>query len=293
MIVCENLVKKYKDAVALDQINVTLQSNKIYGLLGRNGAGKTTLLHLINAEIKETEGRLLVNDQIPYENEQVLRNICFIKESQNFKKNLKVKETLELASYFYPYWDRSFAYELLNVFQLSPSKKVKALSKGMESTLGIIVGLASRAPITIFDEPYIGMDAVAREMFYDILLDDFMKYPRTIILSTHLIDEVSKIFEEVIILDQGKVLLQEEVDLLREKAFYLIGEEETVAALAKNKQVIHSESFGSIQTLGIFGSLTKEERKKAEELNIRIEAIPIQQMMVYLTKKSFKEGKGE
>ncbi|WP_369345599.1 ATP-binding cassette domain-containing protein [Caldalkalibacillus mannanilyticus] len=133
IITCQDLTKKYKDTTALDGISFALEPNKIYGLLGRNGAGKTTLLHLIHAEIRETSGRLLINGQPPYENEKVLEDLCFIKDSQNFKKSLKVKEVLELAAIFYKHWDPVYAMELIRQFNLSPSKKVKSLSKGMES----------------------------------------------------------------------------------------------------------------------------------------------------------------
>src|SRR5699024_10234816 len=132
-----------------------------------------------------------------------------------FKGDLKIKHVLKLSSFFYPTWDQTLAHELIEVYQLDVNKKVKTLSKGMESALGIIVGLASKAMITIFDEPYIGLDAARRKKFYEILLEEYEKEKRTIILSTHLIDEVSLIFEEIIILQDGELLLQEDAEELR------------------------------------------------------------------------------
>lgn len=228
---CKQLTKKYGDFTALNGISFELEANKIYGLLGRNGAGKTTLLHLLHAHILPTQGSITVDGEAPFENTNVLQKICFVKESNNFKNNITVSEVLKLSALFYYNWDKDFALRLIDEFNLPLRKKVKALSKGMESAMGIIVGLASRAPITIFDEPYIGLDSVSRQLFYDLLLKDYVENPRTIILSTHLIDEVSTLFEKVLIIDQGNVLLMEDTDTLRHQAYYVTGEKEAIKNL--------------------------------------------------------------
>src|SRR5699024_9586408 len=124
-------------------------------------------------------------------------SICLINERNDFKDNLKIKQVFNLYALFHPGWDWDLAHELLDVYDLDLKMKVKALSKGMASALGVIVGLATKAPITIFDEPYIGLDAAARSKFYELLLREYEKEPRVIIFSTHLIDEVSLMFEEV------------------------------------------------------------------------------------------------
>ncbi|MDQ0340697.1 ABC-2 type transport system ATP-binding protein [Caldalkalibacillus uzonensis] len=279
----QNLTKAYGKKIALQGIAATLEPGKIYGLLGRNGAGKTTLLHLINAHLFPTSGKVLIDGEEPFENSQVLRKLCFIRESGNFKKNLKVRDIIGLAALTYPGWDPHFAGELVHQFELDENKKVKALSKGMESALGVIVGLASRAPVTIFDEPYIGMDVVHRQQFYDLLLEDYTRHPRTIILSTHLIDEVSKVFEGILILDQGEVLLHEETEALRERAFYFSGERETVDELTQGLQIICSEAFGSTKQVAVFGDVPDEITRKARHAAVKIDSVPIQKLMIYLT----------
>src|SRR5690625_3718066 len=160
-----NLTKKYKQHLALDHVSFTLAEPKIYGLLGRNGAGKTTFMEILSGQILANSGQITIDGENPFDNQRLTESICLIKEGNNFKKDLKVKNVLKIYSFFYPTWDQELADELVNVFRLKLNAKVKALSKGMESALGIIVGLACKAPITIFDEPYIGLDAAARKKF--------------------------------------------------------------------------------------------------------------------------------
>lgn len=211
----KNLTKKYRDKYALDHLSFTLESNKIYGLLGRNGAGKTTFMEILTGQMLASSGEIIIDGENPFENQNITESICLIKEGNNFKRDLKVKHVIQMYSYFYPTWDAALAEKLLQTFKLNPKASIKTLSKGMESSLGIIVGLASQAPITIFDEPYIGMDAAARKVFYEVLLEEYEKRKRTIIFSTHLIDEASLLFEEVLIIQDGKLVLKEEAEELR------------------------------------------------------------------------------
>src|SRR5690606_37718974 len=151
----------------------------------------TTFMEILAGQMIETSGEILIDGNKPFDNQRLTESICLIKEGHNFKKDLSIKNVLKISSFFYPKWDQELAETLVTEYNLDPKLKVKALSKGMESALGIIVGLASKAPITVFDEPYIGLDAAARKKFYDILLREYEEEPRTIIFSTHLIDEVS------------------------------------------------------------------------------------------------------
>ncbi|WP_231686821.1 ATP-binding cassette domain-containing protein [Bacillus sp. JCM 19034] len=153
MITFKGVSKSYEKKYALKDVNLELTPNKIYGLLGRNGAGKTTMLQLLSGHILPDQGRILINGQEPFNNKKALDQICFISESGNFKQRLKIKNALKIASLYYPNWSNDVALRLLDVFELNQELNVKGLSKGMESALGIIIGLASRSPITIFDEP--------------------------------------------------------------------------------------------------------------------------------------------
>lgn len=161
---------------------------------------------------------------------------------------------------------------------------MKSLSKGMASAVGIIVGLACRAPITIFDEPYIGLDAAARKKFYKILLEQYEREERMIIFSTHLIDEVSLLFEEVLILQEGKLLLQENAEMLRDSASVVIGEKDKVTEFIKGKEVMKTEELAGMMTAYVFA-----HREEAEQAGLNAEGIPIQDLMIYLTEKGGDE----
>lgn len=288
----QNITKQYGNLYALKEINLSLEQNKIYGLLGRNGAGKTTLMHIVTAQWFPTSGTVKIFGQSPYENNDVLRNICFIKESQKYMKSMKIRDLLDFVRSIYAHWDSALANRLLADFQLPENRRIRQLSRGMLSSLGIVIGMASRAPITIFDEPYLGLDAASRSVFYDRLLEDYNEYPRTIILSTHLIDEVSRMLEHVIVIDEGKVLLDEDSERLREMAYTVTGRNDRLESFVAQREVINRETFGSLTRATILGELDHNVRRLAEQNGLDIESVSMQQLFVYLTEKKSRVQNG-
>ncbi|CAM3307910.1 ABC transporter ATP-binding protein [Paenibacillus lupini] len=287
----KQLTKSYGKMTAVNEVSFTLEPDKIYGLLGRNGAGKTTIMHMITAQLFATSGELKVFGEEPYENAKVLSQICFIKESLKYPDNYMVKDVLELSASLFPNWDKEYANSLVQDFQLPLKRRMKKLSRGMHSSVGIIVGLASRAPLTIFDEPYLGLDAVNRALFYDRLIEDYSEYPRTIVLSTHLIDEVSRMLEHIIVIEGGKILINEDAEELRGSAYTVAGTASAVESFIQGKKVISREPFGALLTAGVFERLTDTDRKKAAALGLQIASVSLQQLVVQLTNKKL-ETKG-
>ncbi|RKN86810.1 ABC transporter ATP-binding protein [Paenibacillus ginsengarvi] len=279
----QQVTKAYGDVTAVKDISFTMEPGKIYGLLGRNGAGKTTIMHMITAQLFASSGEVNVFGETPYENNRVLSKLCFIKESQKYPDNFRVIDVLKVAAALYTDWDQAYAETLMRDFSLPHTRRVKKLSRGMLSSLGIIVGLASRAPLTLFDEPYLGLDAVARGIFYDRLIEDYAEHPRTIILSTHLIDEASRMLEHVIVIDQGKLILDEEADSIRGRAFTVVGPKSSVEPYAADREVIHRETFGGFVSLTVMGNLYGDDRKQAEALGLEIAPVSLQQLIVHLT----------
>ncbi|GCE31629.1 ABC transporter ATP-binding protein [Dictyobacter alpinus] len=277
------LTKRYGQVTAVDQISFSLEEGKIYGLLGRNGAGKTTIMQLLTTQIFPTGGDIKIFGATPYENNAVLSQICFIKESQKYPDSFRVVDVLKVMTGFFPNWDREYASALIEDFELPLKRKMKALSRGMLSAVGIIIGLASRAPLTMFDEPYLGLDATARSVFYERLLEDYTEHPRTIILSTHLIDEVSRLLEHVLVINQGTLILNEDAETLRELAFSVVGPAASVEAFSVGKEVIEQKAFGRQLSATILGSLDNAERRRAEAMDLELTAVPLQQLIVHLT----------
>ncbi|MDG4826784.1 ATP-binding cassette domain-containing protein [Asanoa sp. WMMD1127] len=277
------LTKRYGNVTALDDVTFTLEENAIYGLLGRNGAGKTTLMQLITGQNSASSGDLTLFGERPYENESALMKVVFIKESQKYPQAYKVKHALSVASRLFPNWDEDFAQSLVDDFNLPRKRDVRKLSRGMTSALGVTIGLAARAPLTFFDEPYLGLDAVARQLFYDRLLADYAEHPRTVVLSTHLIDEVADLIEHVLLLDQGKLLLDAPSEALRGEVMDATGPAEVVDEFADGRQVLHRERLAGMARVTLRGSFDNAERMRAKKLGIDLEPVSLQQAVVRLT----------
>lgn len=284
------LTKSYRNVTAVDQVSFSIEANKIYGLLGRNGAGKTTIMQIITAQLFASSGEVKVFGEAPYENSRVLSQVCFVKDSQTYPKYFRVLDVLEQAAFFFPHWDREYAFALIEAFQLPLQRKMKALSRGMLSAAGIIVGLASRAPLTIFDEPYLGLDPVARGLFYDRLLEDYAEHPRTVLLSTHLIDEVSRLLEHILVIDQGRLLLDEEAEALRGRAFAVVGPAARVDTYTEGKQLLAREPLGGLVSATVMGNGDLKDRKQAEALGLELAPVSLQQLIVHLIGEQAARG---
>ncbi len=290
----ERLTKTYKSVTALDDVTFSIKENSVVGLLGRNGAGKTTLLQMLSAQGFESSGRVQVFGEHPYENERVLSRLCFIKESQTYPDGFKVAHVLDSARLMYPGWDESFARALMRDFDLPANRAVKKLSRGMVSALGVTVGLASRAPLTFFDEPYLGLDAVARHLFYDRLLQDYAENPRTIVLSTHLIDEVADLLEHVLLIDQGRLVADEDAQTLRESVVTITGPSDNVASFATGHDTLHAEQLGSAYSrVVVTGGLDAADRARAEQLGLGVDPVSLQELVVLTTKNPARADENE
>ena len=283
-----DVTKRFRHVTAVDDVSFTLEEGKIYGLLGRNGAGKTTLMSLLTGQEFASSGTIELYGSSPVENARVLEHISFIKESQRYPDDFKVKHILHSAPWFFTNWDAEYAQELVADFRLPVDRKIKKLSRGQLSAVGVIVGLASRAPLTFFDEPYLGLDAVARQLFYDRLLADVAEHPRTVVLSTHLIDEVSNLLEHVLVIDEGRLLIDESAEDLRGSATPPVGAASVVDGFVAGRDVIHREGLGGLASV-TFGRLTDAERAEARAAGLELAPVSLQQLVVRLTNSSDKE----
>ena len=257
----EGLGKADGSKQVLQNLDLTIQPGKIYGLIGRNGAGKTTLLGILTAQNTKDAGEVTYGGQPVWENQAVLSQICFSRELQatqfGGQNNLKVRDYLRSAAIFCPNWDQAYADRLLSEFQLETKKKICQLSKGQMSMVTILVALASRAPLTILDEPAAGLDVVMRERFYQLLLDDFAETGRTFLVSTHIIEEAASVFEQVIILDQGRILENSPTDELIDQFRYVSGREDEVDRVCAGVEVLSRRTVGRHTTAAVRGNPEK------------------------------------
>ena len=284
------LTRRYRDQLALDELTLDFQDSSVTGLLGRNGAGKSTLMRIIAAQEFPSAGIVRVFGASPIENDAVLRRMVLVREDQVFP-DIKVRQALQVASWFYPHWSSELAEVLLADFELPADRAIKKLSRGMRSALGIVVGLAARAEVTLFDEPYAGLDAVARQLFYERLLADYAECPRTVVLSTHLIDEVADLLERVVIIDHGRVVLDAQADDVRGTVTTVSGRVAAVEEFTLGRRIWDRRQVASQESVVVAGALDDKDRARARALNLRLDPLSLQQMVVYAGNRATEEPK--
>ncbi|MFT3797923.1 ABC transporter ATP-binding protein [Microbacterium sp.] len=282
----DHLTKRYRDTLAVDDVSFTIEKDTIYGLLGRNGAGKTTLMSILTAQNFATSGDVRVFGEHPYENAHVLGRMCFVRESQRYPDDATARHALKMARLFFPNWNQELADRLVADFRLPLRTRIKKLSRGQLSAVGVVIGLAARAEITFFDEPYLGLDAVARQIFYDRLLADYAEHPRTVILSSHLIDEVANLIERVIVIDQGHIIMDEETDAVRGRAATIVGDAAAVDAFVAGREVVHRETLGRVASVTVIGALTRDDHRRLAEAGLDVAPVSLQQLIVRLTQRA-------
>ncbi len=274
------LSRRYRGQLALDDVSLEVDGPSITGLLGRNGAGKSTLLRIIAAQEFASTGRVEVLGASPVENDPILRRMVFVREDQVFP-DFKVCHAVRAASWFYPHWDADLCRSLMADFDLPANRMIKKLSRGMRSALGIAIGLAARAEVTLLDEPYAGLDAVARQLFYDRLLADYAEQPRTILLSTHLIDEVADLLERVVMIDHGQVILDAEADDIRGGATTVRGPVAAVEEFVAGRPTWDRRKVASQLSVVLTGTLGDGDWARARDLHLNLEPMSLQQMVVH------------
>jgi ABC-2 type transport system ATP-binding protein len=282
-IAIKGVSKYYGDIKALDNITFTMEPDKIYGLLGRNGAGKTTLLNLITNRIFPTEGEIRVDGDSVYENERALGNIFYMTEKNLYPEDEKHKSIFKWTSQFYPLFNVEYANGLSEKFGLNINKKVKDQSTGYGTIFKAIIALASNASMIIFDEPVLGLDANHRDMFYKELLANYVQNPKTIIISTHLIEEVAQVLDEVIIIKEGKLITKQPVETLLSCAYTVNGEASKVDRYIKGKKYIGGETIGNLKTAIVLEDIQTRNNAFAEELGIEFSKVELQKLFIGLT----------
>jgi ABC-2 type transport system ATP-binding protein len=283
----QDVVVRYGDTTAVDGLSARLEGGRIHGLLGRNGSGKTSLLSVVAAFRRAEAGTVTLDGRPIYEDPIAVGDICFIRGAGDTVgadyPGDRVGDALDFAAATRRCWDATYTGELLDSFEVSRKKRLGELSRGQRSAVGITLGLASRAPVTIFDESYLGMDAPSRYAFYDLLLADFAEHPRTFVLSTHLIEEVASLFEEVVIIDNGRLVLHEQADALRAHGATVTGSLAAVDRFTAGRTVLAEKQLGPTKQATIYGVLDERDRAAARAAGLELGPVGLQELFVHLT----------
>lgn len=251
MIEFKNVTKKYGATTAIDRVLLNIPESGIYCLLGRNGAGKTTLMKLIAGHIAATDGTITVDGR-RVSPDKMPDNVNFI-ESGSVQFNMRASELIDAAAKLQGDFDRDFANEMTERFELDTRKKYKQLSFGMKTMLTAIITLANNSKVILLDEPTLGFDAIMRDQFNTLLLESYHAHPRVIIVSTHLIDEIAKVTERLIIINKGRILLETGIEDIDEKAYTLSGSANMILPLINGLNCIGKTTAGSMMAAYIYG----------------------------------------
>ena len=273
------VTKYYGNTCALDHVSLKLEENKIYGLLGRNGAGKTTLLNTITNHIFATEGEIFVDGLPARENDLAQQKIYMMSETDYYPAKMKVKDIYKWTSTFYPGFDMEYAMRTSELFELNTDKAVKALSTGFNSIFKVIIALSVNTPYVLLDEPVLGLDANNRELFYKLLIEKYSNNPCTIVVSTHLIEEVSNVIENVLIIKKGKIIRNETREELLSKGYTVSGAAAKIDSYILGRNVIGTDSLGGLKSAYILGEL---DRAGIPE-GIEVTKMDLQKLFVQLT----------
>ena len=245
--------KRFGKTTALTDINLCFEENGIYGILGRNGAGKSTLLNIVANRLVPCEGTVSVDKESATENDRAQEKIFLMSEVNTYPSSMKCSDILKWTKEFYPSADETKGKELAERFSLDMKKPIGNLSTGYKTIIKFIAAMMSCAKYTLLDEPILGLDANCRELAYRIILEEYARQPRCILISTHIIEEVEEIIENVIIINDGKILVNESVENILSKGYSVTGEKNAVDGFIKDKKVIGEESLGNIKCACVYG----------------------------------------
>ena len=274
----ENVTMRFGDVTALDHVSLTLEPGHIYGLLGRNGAGKSTLLSVTANWRHATEGDVLLNGESVWENTRAQQQIVCMSDGNLFP-TMRVKNGLLWYSRFRSGFDMEQALRLCEKFELSLKAKIQSLSTGYATIFKLIVAMASQCPFTFYDEPVLGLDANHRDLFYRELMEDFAKNPRCVVISTHLIEECSALLENIIVINKGKLMLNEPVEDTLSRGYTVSGPAGAVDAFTAGKKLFGTQNLGGLKTAYVQGT---PDQEKAPD-GLEISALDLQQLFIQLT----------
>ncbi len=214
----QGLSRTFGNTKALDNLSLSAEVGNVYGLVGANGAGKTTLMKHLLGLLKAEEGSVRVFGRDPVRNPvEVLGRIGYLSEERDLPEWMRIHELLRYTRAFHPQWDEGYARELLDTFGLDGAKKVKDLSKGMRAQAGLIAAVAHRPELLLLDEPSTGLDAVVRKDILNAVIRMVADEGRTVIFSSHLLDEVELMSDYVFMVDQGRLVLDGPLDHVKEQ----------------------------------------------------------------------------
>ncbi len=281
-LVTQDLSLCFKETRALDRVSIDIPENCIVGLIGRNGAGKTTLLKTTAGFLRPTSGQIKVFGEAPFDRIDTLASIFYM-DDDRYADSQKVMEILALSRLYYRNFNLSMAQKLLDYFEISKKAQFKKLSKGTKTLLSVVMAICSRSKLTMLDEPTLGLDASHRKEFMTLVLKDYSDFPRTFIISSHLISELEGMMEQVVLIDRGRLIFQKTLEDVQNHALYLSGSKKVLEKLVTQMTILTRDEMGEHLTLGIENTLSQQELNHLRSNGIDISPMDVQDVCVNLT----------
>ena len=283
------LNKYYYKTHAIKDLSININKDNIIGLIGANGSGKTTLFKLCNGFLEGSSGTIEIMGGDPLTDITIKEQMIYSMHDLPIGDNEKLINVIKYYEEAYPTFDIVFANRLIELFNVNKNKSYSGLSQGTKSSFNFICALATRCKVTMLDEPFIGIDIVKRKMAYQILLRDYMEYPRTIIISSHNLTELDSVLSEIILIDNGNLTFYKEMDEVREMAFQVEGDMDIIYEFSKSHKMIHMND-GAVSSFGVFeGSPNSEVANEAKKAGLTISNVSPEDVCVYIT-SHLKEG---
>jgi len=230
-------------------------------------------------------GKIELYGNEAYENIEALKKLCFMSDSMSGFTNMRVLQIFDYARDFYSNWDEECKDKLVELYGIEKKKRYITLSKGQQTAVALIVGMASGCPVVLYDEIYSGLDAVARKEFYNLLLNEYYEKNRTFIISTHLIDEMSSIFTDAVIIDEGKIVLIENMEEIKRKAFGFTGRKDSMNVL-EDKNIVGRSSIGGLSEYIVYDNFSSEEIEKYKDYGLDVKSVSLQDLFIAMTCKN-------
>ena len=290
VLVCEKITKIRKKQPSIRNFSYNFLDNQIYAVVGKSDSGKELLLEILSARTKADSGNIYLDGEPFPNNRKMSGRLCYLANDSEFPGHLRVKTICRIMESFYPKWDNGYAYELLDFFKFDPGKMFKNLEKNQKQLLIGILGLASRANVTVLNNPLDSVDIKDRFEYFNFLYDHHLRYPRTVIISTNHIDELESIAGRILFLDKGILFEDCTGEEIRDTFRYLSGKSEVLRSLVSNIKIIGYEERDNYLTVCVPRRLSKDETRKFQRYLINISEVPAHKVFIYLV--NLRELKG-
>lgn len=275
MIEVRNVLKEFDGFRALDDLNMTVLTGSVYGLVGPNGAGKSTIIRHLTGIYRQDAGEILVDGAPVFENPGVKSRIAYIPDEIFYYANASIREMMDFYRSIYPHFDAERFKKLADVFGLDPKRQMRRLSKGMQKQAAFWIAVSLRPEILILDEPVDGLDPVMRRQIWSIIMADVAENGTTVLVSSHNLRELEDVCDSVGIMNKGKIMIERSLNELQENIVKIQLALPDGESLPEGLDILHKSNTGRLQSLIMHGTQEELTEKLQSAHPLFIDAVPL------------------